>query len=103
MRSHHFLSLAEIIDAAKSETFHWTPQRKAVVVEAVAAGQLTGAEIARRFAVSAEELASWRGKIGADGVPALRATRLQIYEPQRPKGDRPSAPSRTQVAAGAFR
>ena len=95
MRKFQFLTLAEVLVAAKSETFRWTAARKAVVRQAERDGDLTRADIQKHFGVSAEEFASWNRKIDKDGVPALRATRLQIYEPQRRKGGaRAAAPSR---------
>jgi uncharacterized protein DUF1153 len=92
MQKFQFLTLAEVLEAAKSESFRWTAARKAVVLQAERTGQLTRAEITRRFGVSAEEFAAWNRKIDNHGVAALRATRLQIYEPERRKG-RAGAPT----------
>jgi len=88
----HFLTLREVLKAAKAETFRWTPSRKAVVVEAVRDGKLSRDDVETRFGVSAEEFGSWSGKIDKHGVAGLRQTRLQLYEPQRRKvKSRPAA------------
>ena len=75
----------------------------AAVLKGVEEGPLTLDEVKRRFGLSAEELTSWRCKIEKNGVPALRTTRAQIYEPERRKGYRPPAGRLTGVAADAFR
>ena len=80
-----FMTLAGVLEAAKSETLRWTAARKALVVKAAREGRFTVADIERRFGVSAAEFAGWSRKIDRDGIPALRSTRLQIYEPQRRK------------------
>src|SRR5689334_23012197 len=85
MKKFQFLTLAEVFEAAKSENFRWTAARKAVVVRAARDGELTGSDIESRFGVSAEELGSWRRALDRNGEAALRATRLQIYEPERRK------------------
>lgn len=89
-RAHQFMTLADVLEAAKSETLRWTAARKALVVKAAREGRLTIADIERRFGVFVAELAGWSRNIDRDGVPALRATRLQIYEPQRRRKARPS-------------
>lgn len=81
-----FMTLADVLEGAKSETFHWTPSRKAVVVEAVRGGKLSGADVEKRFGVSAEELGSWKRSLAKNGVAGLRSSRVQVYEPQRRKG-----------------
>src|SRR5271155_3237888 len=88
----HFLTLAQVLEAAKSETFRWSPSRKAVVVAAVRDGELSLADVEQRFGLSTEEFGSWSAKIDKHGVAALRATRLQIYEPHRLRA-RPARPS----------
>jgi transposase-like protein len=97
----HFLSLDEVLKAAKSENFNWTASRKAVVVEAVRDGKLSKTEVEKRFGVSAEEFASWSRKLDRHGVAGLRSSRLQVYEPQRRKGYKaPAAKPRPAVPAG---
>lgn len=80
---HRFMTLAEVLTAAKSETFRWSPARKAVVVEAVRDDKLSKAALEQHFGVSAEELGSWGRSLDQNGVAGLRSTRMQIYEPQR--------------------
>jgi Protein of unknown function (DUF1153) len=79
----HFLSLREVLKAAKAETFRWTASRKAVVVAAVRDGELSLSDVEQRLAVSAEEFGAWSAKVDKHGVAGLRETRLQLYEPQR--------------------
>jgi transposase-like protein len=83
---HQFMTLNEIVEGAKSETFMWTASRKAVVVEAVREGKLSGADVEKRFGVSAEEFGSWSRSLDKHGVAGLRSSRVQVYEPQRRKG-----------------
>jgi hypothetical protein len=57
----------------------WTIRRKAAVVTAVAAGEITREEIGRRYQISEEEFLSWQRDYESYGAPGLRLTRLQIY------------------------
>jgi hypothetical protein len=57
----------------------WTFRRKAVVVTAVANGQITRVEACRRYRLSAEEFLSWQQAFVAHGAGGLRATRLRQY------------------------
>jgi hypothetical protein len=70
------LALAELPPA---ETRRWVARRKAQVVTAVQTGVLTLEEACRRYALSAEEFASWEQAIGRHGLRALRVTRLQEF------------------------
>ena len=67
------------IDTGADKLMRWTPQRKAVLLLAIDYQLLSVAESLERFALTEEELASWRRALGRHGVPGLRATRLQIY------------------------
>jgi hypothetical protein len=60
-------------------TGRWTPRRKAELVAAIDASEITVEEAVARYALSAEELALWRQAIAAHGVPGLRVTRIQCY------------------------
>ena len=60
-------------------TSRWVCRRKAQVVAAIDGGLLTADEACTRYALSAEELASWQRDYARAGVLALRATRLQEY------------------------
>ncbi len=62
-----------------ANTARWVAHRKAAVVKAIDCGALTEEEAAKRYALSAEELSSWRESLAAHGLSALRATRLQHY------------------------
>lgn len=65
------------------KTLRWCPERKAALLAALDYQLFDVAEIAERFLLSAEELAAWRRDLGRHGVPGLRATRVQIYQPER--------------------
>lgn len=92
------MTLADVLDAAKVETFRWSASRKAVVVKAVHEGKLSAADVERRFGISAEEFASWSRSLDKHGVAGLRSSRVQIYQPQRRKGY--EAPAMRQRAGG---
>jgi Protein of unknown function (DUF1153) len=57
----------------------WSARRKALVVGAVRDGAMTFADACRHYQISTEELVSWQRAIEANGVPGLRATRMQLY------------------------
>jgi transposase-like protein len=57
----------------------WTIRRKAAVVTAVAAGEITREEVCRRYQISAEEFLSWQRAYESYGLQGLRSTRLQQY------------------------
>lgn len=71
-----------LADLPPARTVRWTPGRKAAVVCAVNGGLMTEAEARERYAVSPTEFAIWSGNYAADGVNALRVTRIQ----DRPRG-----------------
>jgi transposase-like protein len=62
----------------------WTIRRKAAVVNAVAAGEITREEVCRRYQISTEEFLSWQGAYETYGLPGLRSTRLQQYRRSAP-------------------
>lgn len=88
------MTLADILEAAKSQTFHWAPSRKAVVIEAVSQGKLTEADVEKRFGVSAEEFTSWKRRHAKNGVAGLRMTKSPDEKPQPRKV---KAPARAEV------
>jgi uncharacterized protein DUF1153 len=57
----------------------WTVRRKAAVVAAVAACEITREEVCRRYQISEEEFFAWQRAYEAYGLPGLRSTRLQQY------------------------
>jgi len=60
-------------------------RRKAAVVAAVSAGEITLAEACRRYLVSEEELFAWQRAFEAHGLRGLRTTRIQnILHTRRP-------------------
>jgi hypothetical protein len=69
------------------ETTRWVIRRKAAVVAAVRAGEITLEEACRRYQLSEEEFLSWQRAFEAYGLPGLRATRVKRYR------DPPSLPS----------
>lgn len=66
-------------DLPPRDTKRWVASRKAAVVAAVRQGLLTDEEACERYALSLEELDSWRGALEEHGVGALRTTRIQLY------------------------
>lgn len=52
----------------------WVQKRKAAVVAAILAGEMTIEDACERYGLSAEEILSWRNRIARAGVDALRAT-----------------------------
>jgi hypothetical protein len=73
-----------VIDLPPENIRRWTIRRKAAVVEAVKSGQVTRAEICRRYQISEEEFRSWQRRYEAFGLPGLRLTRLQQYRRPTP-------------------
>jgi hypothetical protein len=57
----------------------WTIARKAVVVAAVHGGLLKLDEAQARFAMTADEFATWSTLLRTHGIDGLRTTRLQQY------------------------
>lgn len=66
-------------DLPPPETTRWVVRRKAQVVAAVNGGLLTMREACERYGLTLEELASWQRAIDREGMPGLRATRVQHY------------------------
>ncbi|CDO37467.1 MULTISPECIES: DUF1153 domain-containing protein [Novosphingobium] len=62
-----------------ANTSRWVVRRKAEVVAAVNGGLLTATEACERYGLTLEELASWQRAIEREGMPGLRATRVQHY------------------------
>jgi hypothetical protein len=69
---------------------HWTPCRKAALVAAINAGEISRERAQRCFQLSDEEFNSWIAALEKNGTPGLRATRFQIYRdnPRRQTIDR---------------
>lgn len=53
---------------------HYTPQRKAEILDAIARGRVTEAEAMAEHQISAEELAEWRERMKL-GIKGLYVTR----------------------------
>lgn len=66
-------------DLPPPTTSRWVVRRKAEVVAAVNGGLLTIREACDRYGLTLEELASWQRAIDREGMPGLRATRVQHY------------------------
>jgi Protein of unknown function (DUF1153) len=71
--------LPEAADLPPAQISRWSPQRKALVVNAVHNGTITREEASCRYCLSAEELIAWEQAIATHGIRALRVTRLQLY------------------------
>ena len=68
-----------IEDLPPANTRRWVIRRKAAVVMAVAGGLISLEDACNRYALSEEEFHSWQKAMDQNGVPGLRATRLQHY------------------------
>ena len=68
-----------VIELPSENVQRWTALRKAAVVNAVDAGELTREEICRRYQISLDELLSWERAYESHGVLGLHSTRLQVY------------------------
>ncbi len=66
-------------DLPPADTRRWVASRKAAVVKAIAAGLIDQDEAMERYALSQEELDSWKRAIARHGPAALKATRVQKY------------------------
>ena len=66
-------------DLPPPDTSRWVARRKAAVVHAVEGGLISAEEAMTTWALSEEELASWRIAVTQHGVAALKATGLQQY------------------------
>jgi hypothetical protein len=76
-----------VIELPPENVRRWTIHRKAAVVNAVSAGEVTHEEICRRYQISLEEFLSWQRDYESYGLHGLRSTRLQIYRrPVPPRG-----------------
>jgi hypothetical protein len=67
------------MDLPPPDTTRWVVRRKAQVVAAVNGGLLSVREACERYDLTLEELASWQRAIDREGMPGLRATRVQHY------------------------
>jgi hypothetical protein len=65
-----------------ADTKRWVPSRKAAVVAATRAGLISREEACARYMLSDEELVAWERALDQNGVPGLRSTRLQCYDPR---------------------
>jgi hypothetical protein len=66
-------------DLPPRNTSRWVARRKAEVVAAVNGGLLSIREACDRYDLTLEEFASWQRAVDRDGLPGLRATRVQYY------------------------
>ncbi len=61
----------------------WVQKRKAAVVAAILAGEMTIEDACERYGLSAEEILSWRNRIDRAGVDALRVTHRGVVPTAR--------------------
>ncbi len=66
-------------DLPDPRTSRWVASRKAIVVKAVEAGLLKFEEACEMYAISDEELISWRNAVSRYGEKALKSTSLQKF------------------------
>jgi hypothetical protein len=74
-------------DLPPPNTKRWVVRRKAEVVAAVEGGLLTIEDACKRYRLTIEEFLGWQRAIQRNGMPGLRATRVQHYRsyPASPK------------------
>lgn len=68
-----------LADLPEANTQRWVIRRKAEVVAAVQGGLLSLEDACNRYSLSVEEFLSWQQAITKNGLPGLRATRIQKY------------------------
>jgi transposase-like protein len=73
----------------------WTARRKMAVLRAVTAGQITAEEIARRYAISPEELETWSSHYADHGLHGLQEKGWATRRRKSSGGDR-----RSRLASG---
>ncbi|MEJ6388426.1 CtrA inhibitor SciP [Gymnodinialimonas ulvae] len=66
-------------DLPSPNTSRWVASRKAAVVHAVDGGLMSAEEAIRTYALSEEELESWRSAVLQFGEKALKTTALQKF------------------------
>jgi hypothetical protein len=66
-------------DLPLPDTKRWVIRRKAEVVAAVRGGLLSLEEASSRYALSSDEILSWRHCFDRYGIAGLRTTRTQLY------------------------
>jgi hypothetical protein len=66
-------------DLPSPTTTRWVASRKAAVVHAVDGGLMTAEDAIRTYALSEEELSSWRTAVLQHGEKALKTTALQKF------------------------
>ena len=77
-------------DLPPPNTTRWVVRRKAAVVTAVRSGRISLEEALRRWQLTEEEYCAWERIFEEHGLPGLRSTRLQEYQPRqrRPRSRR---------------
>ena len=75
-------------DLPPPTTSRWVARRKAEVVAAVDGGLLSVREACERYDLTLEEFASWQRAVEREGLPGLRATRIQYYRDLHSRQDR---------------
>ena len=66
-------------DLPEPSTRRWVASRKAAVVRAINGGLISEAEAIAMYALSSEELQTWRSNVERHGEAALKATSIQRY------------------------
>ena len=64
-------------DLPKSTTKRWTPNRKAIVVRAVAGGLISLEEALVRYSLTENEFNFWKRGLKEDGITGLKITHFQ--------------------------
>jgi hypothetical protein len=84
-------------------TKRWVVRRKAAVVAAVRAGEITTEEACRVYQLSEEEFLSWQRAFEMHGLAGLRTTRIQQYRRSRSARAARSASPKRRVEPNPLR
>jgi len=77
-------------DIPPRNTSRWVARRKAEVVAAVSGGLLSIHEACDRYDLSLEEFASWQRAVEREGLPGLRAARMQHHRDRDVRENEPA-------------
>ncbi len=77
-------------DLPPPDTKRWVIRHKAELVAAVRGGLISLEEVCKRYQLSEEEFQSWQNSLAVHGVRGLRTTRLQYYQKDLARSERPN-------------
>ena len=66
-------------ESLPKEDGRWSPNRKAIVIRAVAIDLLSLDEALARYSLSLEEFQAWQKRLAAHGIDGLKTTRIKRF------------------------